>query len=91
MQFALAGASTIIITGRSITALEETKTIIQADTPNCIILPISADAIDETSVQQLFDRLPGTPDVLINNAGVSMSQTGIMNSSIDLWWSDWVR
>lgn len=91
MQFALAGASTIIITGRNITPLEETKTIVQAATPSCTILPISADAIDETSVQKLFDRLPGTPDVLINNAGVSMSRTSIVDSSIDLWWSDWVR
>lgn len=91
MQFALAGASTIIVSGRSASSLDETKSEVQAAAPSCTILPITADVIDNTSVQQLFDRLPCIPDVLINNAGVSMSQSSIVDSSIDLWWSDWVR
>lgn len=91
MQFALAGASTVIISGRSATALDETKSVVQAAVPSCTILPMSVDVIDKTSVQQLFDHLPYTPDVLVNNAGVSMSQSSIVDSSIDLWWSDWVR
>lgn len=90
MQFALAGASTIIISGRSPSPLDETRSVVQAAAPGCTVLPITADVIDQTSVQQLFDRLPCTPDVLINNAGVSMSQSSIVDSSIDLWWSDWV-
>lgn len=91
VQFALAGASTIIISGRSASPLDETKSIVETAAPGCAVLPISADVIDKTSVQQLFDRLPRTPDVLVNNAGVSMSQSSIVDSKIDLWWSDWVR
>lgn len=91
MQFALAGASTIIISGRSATPLDETKSAVEAAAPSCTIMPISADVIDKTSVQKLFDRLPRTPDVLVNNAGVSTSQSSIIDSNIDLWWSDWVR
>lgn len=90
MQFALAGASVIIISGRKASPLEETKSAVHTVVPSCTILPICADVTDRASVQQLFERLPQTPDVLINNAGVSLSQSSIADSDIDLWWSDWV-
>lgn len=56
MQFALAGASLIIISGRKAAPLEETKLAVNAVVPSCTILPIYADVTDRTSVQQLFDR-----------------------------------
>jgi len=90
LQFALAGANTVIISGRNTAPLEKAKSLIQAAAPSCTVLPISGDAIDEVSVQQLFDSLPRTPDVLINNAGVSLSQKSIVDSDASLWWSDWV-
>lgn len=90
MQFALAGANTVIISGRNAAPLEETKSAVQTVAPTCTILPILADVTDKASVQQIFDRLPQTPDVLINNAGVSMAPSSIVDSDIDLWWSDWV-
>ncbi|MCJ1267189.1 hypothetical protein MMC22_007074 [Lobaria immixta] len=89
MQFALAGASTVIISGRSATPLDETKSAVETAAPGCTIMAIAADVIDKTSVQKLFDRLPRNPDVLVNNAGVSTSQSSIIDSNIDLWWSDW--
>lgn len=90
LQFALAGASTVIISGRNVAPLEDTKSAVEAAAPACQVVPIAADVIDKTSVQQLFDRLPRTPDVLVNNAGVSLCQASIVDSDIDLWWSDWV-
>lgn len=90
MQFALAGANTIVICGRSSSPLEETKSEIKATIPTCTVLPVTTDVIDEASVQSLFDGLPRTPDVLINNAGTSSSQKSIVDSDPGAWWSDWV-
>lgn len=91
MQYALAGADTVVISGRSAGLLEETKSIIQKNAPNCTVLPVPTDVIDEASVQKLFDSLPRTPDILINNAGSSQSQTSIADSDSSIWWSDWVN
>lgn len=91
MHFALAGASTVIICGRSAAPLDETKSAAEAAAPGCTVLPIPTDVIDKDSVQQLFDNLPRTPDVLVNNAGVGSAYSSIKDSSIDLWWADWVR
>lgn len=90
MQFALAGADIIVICGRSSSSLEDTKSEIQAAAPHCMVLPIPTDITDEASVQSLFDGVPRTPDILINNAGTSSSQESIVDSEPDDWWSDWV-
>ncbi|KAI9849923.1 MAG: hypothetical protein M1837_000137 [Sclerophora amabilis] len=88
-QFAHAGAKIVIISGRSSAPLEETKSIIETAAPGCTVLPVSVDVVDKSSVQSLFDNLPNTPDVLVNNAGVSLSQNTIVDSNINVWWSDW--
>lgn len=90
MQFALAGAGTIVICDRSSGPLEDTKSEIKAVAPTCTVLSVSTDVKDEASVQSLFDEMPQTPDVLINNAGVSSSQKSIVDSDPGAWWSDWV-
>lgn len=51
---------------------------------------MSVDVVDEASVQKLFDGLPSTPDVLVNNSGVSLSQRSIVDSDVSTWWADWV-
>ena len=89
-QFAQAGADTIIITGRNSAPLDETKSSIEASYPGCTVLPVPTDVIDETSVQRLFNELPRAPDVLVNNAGVSLSPKSIVESDIRSWWQDWV-
>lgn len=91
MQFALAGADTIVISGRSVGALDETKSIIQSTAPSCTVLPIATDIVNETSVQRLFDSLHRTPDVLVNNTGSLQSQDYIVDSDPSKWWADWVR
>ena len=38
----------------------------------------------------MFDNLPVTPDVLVNNAGISGAQQSIVDSQPEEWWADWV-
>ena len=90
MHFALAGAATVIITGRGIGALEEAKSAMRAVAPDCTIRPFSVDVVDGASVQALFEGLPSVPDILINNAGAARSQQHITESDIEDWWSDYV-
>lgn len=91
LHFALAGADAVIISARGLPSLEDAKTSVQAAAPECAVTSVAADVTDPASVQRLFDNLPRTPDVLINNAGVSLSQDSIVNSDIEKWWADWVR
>ncbi|KAL2044706.1 hypothetical protein N7G274_002480 [Stereocaulon virgatum] len=89
LQFALASADAVIITARGLPSLKDTKASVQAAAPHCDIISVAADITDPASVQRLFDSLPRTPDVLVNNAGVSLSQDSIVNSDTDKWWADW--
>ena len=91
LQFALAGADAVIISARGLPSLEDAKTSVQAAAPNCAVTSVAADVTDPASVYRLFDNLPRTPDVLVNNAGVYLSQDSIVNSDIEKWWADWVR
>ncbi|KAI9843160.1 MAG: hypothetical protein M1838_002748 [Thelocarpon superellum] len=87
-QFALAGATTVIISGRSRDALEAAKSVIEADAPHCAVVPIVTDVTDQRSVQSLFDGLSSPPDVLVNNAGGTQASTAIVDSVVDDWWMD---
>ena len=91
IQFALAGADAVIISARGLPSLEDAKASVQAAAPNCAVTSVTADVTDPASVHRLFDNLPRTPDVLVNNAGVYLSQDSIVNSDIEKWWADWVR
>lgn len=91
LQFALASADAVIITARGLPSLKDTKASVQAAAPHCDVISVAADITDPASVQRLFSSLSRTPDVLVNNAGVSLSQDSIVNSDTDKWWADWVR
>ena len=76
LQFAFAGADTVIMSARG-PLLEEAKSSLQAAVPSCAVTSVAADVTDPVSVQSLFDSLPRTHGVLVNNAGVSLSQLSI--------------
>ncbi|KAF4628185.1 hypothetical protein G7Y89_g9966 [Cudoniella acicularis] len=88
-HFALAGAKNVIISARNQVSLDEAKASIEKESPQCQVLAVVADMTDARSVQQLYDDLPGTPDVIVNNVGAAACQERIFDSKIDLWWSDW--
>ena len=89
MQFSQAGAAHIAITGRSLGALQTASDEVIAIAPGCKVKSIAADLVSESAVGQVFEALPGLPDVVINNAGVSLSQTHVADSDPDAWWRDW--
>ncbi|SPO02050.1 related to oxidoreductase, short chain dehydrogenase/reductase family [Cephalotrichum gorgonifer] len=90
VQFALAGATNITITGRDQRALGRAKSGIEAESPHCMVTTVEADVTSEDSVSSIFAGLaPGPPpDVLVNNAGVN-GDFRIIDSDPQQWWYDW--
>ncbi len=78
------------MTGRDTRALGEAQKAVKTANPNCSVHSFAADITDPASVKNLFDTLPFIPDVLVNNAGISMAQESIVDSDVDKWWGDWV-
>ena len=92
--FALAGARTVVITGRRSEMLEAAVSEIRTASPRAIALPIVADVGDLASVQSLWREVTGKVgkiDVLVNNAGVSSGPVKIGSGKVDDWWSIQVR
>jgi NAD(P)-dependent dehydrogenase (short-subunit alcohol dehydrogenase family) len=89
-QFALAGARQIWIVGRNLDALHETEIEVKDAAPGCKVTPLTADLTSPSDVSKLFESLGGeVPDILLNNAGVSLSQAYITDSDPVKWWADW--
>jgi NAD(P)-dependent dehydrogenase (short-subunit alcohol dehydrogenase family) len=95
-HFALAGASRIYITGRSLSALQSAQAEITSLVPTCQIESRQCDSTSASDVEALFASLQDptsgekvVPDVLVNNAGVSSSQCRLVDSDPESWWRDW--
>ncbi|KAJ4861570.1 short chain dehydrogenase domain-containing protein [Trichoderma breve] len=88
-QFAIAGASSVIIAGRRSEPLEETKTSIELLAPSCrVLVRGGTDVADKASVKNLMDSLPEVPDILVHSAAVSLSTAAIDESNPDWWLGD---
>ncbi|EPS96281.1 NAD-binding protein [Fomitopsis schrenkii] len=95
--FALAGASDVVITARSLPELEATREEILSEpqlsgsrAPK--ILVQVTDVTSEESVKALFDRLDQEGveiDVLVNNAGYAEKSGPIHESDPTEWWRTW--
>lgn len=100
---ALLSAAHIIVAGRTLDTLTTTKTEIEALAPTCRLTPVPVDLLSEPSVAQLFATLPLSssssssssssrplvPDVVINNAGISLDASPIADSDPTTWWRNW--
>lgn len=86
--FAAAGATRIVIGGRTLSTLSETKALVEAAFPDCSVSAVSVDVTDPGSVAALFDQTPFTPDILVNNAGVCKSPVHVADSEPEAWWWD---
>lgn len=89
-HFALAGARTVIISGRNPSTLHQARLSIKQRAPNCEVVTHEADVTDSTSVMQLFDNLPRVPDIVINNAGSQQSKQRLCETEPVEWWLDFV-
>lgn len=88
-QFAVAGASCIIIAGRRAEPLEDTKASIALLSPTCqVFVRSGADVADRASVKNLMDGLPQIPEILVHSAAVSLSTAAVDESNPDWWLGD---
>lgn len=90
--FAETGASTVVITGRRASNLEDVKKSLNAAFPNTQVLAIATDAAEPAGVDKLFSEIAAaniTLDVLVNSQGTTNSRKSIRNSDPEDWWADW--
>lgn len=83
--FALAGATSIHILGRTQATLAETKKIVESDVPGVNIVLHIADVTDQKAVQKAAQEV-GKWDVLIPNAGYLAKRSPIKDLDVDEWW-----
>lgn len=91
MELATEGAS-LVLCGRTLTALEETADAIRKGFPECQILCIPTDVGDVTSVESCIEKtmqMFGKIDILVNNAGITRDRLLIRMTDDD--WDEVLR
>ncbi|PSN65037.1 short chain dehydrogenase [Corynespora cassiicola Philippines] len=83
--FAVAGASHIVLIGRVLSKLEETKSQISID---CQISIFAADVADEAAMKRIADAV-GMWDVLIMNAGYLPDPSPAAKARLDDYWASY--
>jgi NAD(P)-dependent dehydrogenase (short-subunit alcohol dehydrogenase family) len=91
--WAIAGAKSIVITGRKADVLHAVKEQLEkANDSKTIIIVVAADVTKEEDMERLWEQANkqvGRIDVLINNAG-SLTQARIGANEPSKWWQDFV-
>jgi NADP-dependent 3-hydroxy acid dehydrogenase YdfG len=88
-SFAQAGATKLIILGRSEQKLLDAKKDIESKYKHAEVTTFAADVVDEaaiTSVAATVKQQFGHIDVLVNNAGYSATLSSIADANITDWW-----
>jgi NADP-dependent 3-hydroxy acid dehydrogenase YdfG len=83
--FALAGATSIHILGRTESTLAETKEIVEKDVPGVSVSLHTADVVDEIAVRKAASEV-GSWDILISNAGYLPAKNPIQEADLNDWW-----
>ncbi|KAM7213854.1 putative short chain dehydrogenase reductase protein [Rhypophila decipiens] len=86
IHFARAGATKVVLAGRTVKDLEETKATIEAEYPKCRVLCVPTDITDREQVANLIQKA-GKLDILINNAGSTGHIAPLVETDFDRWWS----
>jgi short-subunit dehydrogenase involved in D-alanine esterification of teichoic acids len=91
-SFAVAGASLITITGRTLSSLESTKSAIESEFPQTKVLTAAGDVSDEAAMDSAFAALSKANDgkgidICIHNAGYLPDPNLIAQSETSDWWS----
>jgi NAD(P)-dependent dehydrogenase (short-subunit alcohol dehydrogenase family) len=87
--FAAAGASHIIITGRTLAGLSATKEATQKLYPGTSIHPVASDLQDEAAIESAFADIAksvGPFHVLVHNAGYLPDLDPVLASSAQEYW-----
>ncbi|KIW72424.1 hypothetical protein PV04_00619 [Phialophora macrospora] len=89
--FAKAKPRAIILVGRSAAKLAATENALRRISNDVEYMSFSVDIADQASVDALYQTIEanyGHADVLINNAGVNMSQALLGEADVTSWWTD---
>jgi NAD(P)-dependent dehydrogenase (short-subunit alcohol dehydrogenase family) len=89
--FAKAKPRAIILVGRSAAKLAATENALRSISNEVEYLSFSVDIADQSSVDALYQTVRaryGHADVLINNAGVNLSQALLGEADVTSWWTD---
>ncbi|KAI9878061.1 MAG: hypothetical protein M1830_002040 [Pleopsidium flavum] len=88
-SFATAGASHIILLGRSESHLVSVKKNLESTNPKSKIHIFAADVVDSKTIDETFAKIHetiGPIDILVSNAGYAPELTSISESSLTDWW-----
>jgi NADP-dependent 3-hydroxy acid dehydrogenase YdfG len=90
--FAQASAKSIILVGRRFDAIAAVRDELSSRYPDCNVVAHSCDVSQTNEVNALFAKLKeeGEIDVLVNNAGVSLSVSAVKDSDVEAWWKTFV-
>lgn len=83
--YAAAGASHVVLIGRTQTTLSQTAENIEREFPSVSVTTYTADVADETAIGKAAERV-GKWNVLILNAGLLAQPLSIKQSEIGDWW-----
>jgi NAD(P)-dependent dehydrogenase (short-subunit alcohol dehydrogenase family) len=88
-HFAMAGCTTIAITGRRQNIIDDAKTSLEKEYSGLRVLALQGDVTDKQAVEAAFEATKetfGVIHVLINNAGYLPAYTALASSDPEDWW-----
>jgi NAD(P)-dependent dehydrogenase (short-subunit alcohol dehydrogenase family) len=88
LSFAKAGASTLVLTGRTESTLEETKKLLVEGYPKCTASVFPVSVTDEAEMHDIAKQV-GKWDVLVLNAAHISAPAAIVKTSLQDWWTDY--
>jgi NAD(P)-dependent dehydrogenase (short-subunit alcohol dehydrogenase family) len=88
LSFAKAGASTLVLTGRTESTLQETKKLLADGFPKCTASIHAVSVTDEAGMHKIAKEV-GKWDVLVLNAAHISSPSAIVKAPLQDWWADY--
>lgn len=87
LAYAAAGATRLILLGRRQAKLDETRTLVEAQSPgSCVVDSFAADATHAAAITSVAEAVGGW-DVLVLSAGATMRPASVADGDPDIWWN----
>ena len=88
-SFAQAGAARVILTSRTQSQLDKVDSEIAKVSSGVKVQKVICDVVNATSVKELFEKIDGSIDVLVNNAGVLEPCIFMGEQDPEVWMRTW--
>jgi NAD(P)-dependent dehydrogenase (short-subunit alcohol dehydrogenase family) len=86
-SFAKAGATEVILVGRTVTKLKETADALSSKIRTSTkITYYTTDITSKADVENLFASISASPDILINNAGFLAAPSNFLDADLEEYW-----